>query len=230
MICVEITHATVLLNKLLVLQPENASKIGSILTEAEQVGGTICNFLKQMVETNQALPYEIDGNGGEYFMDDANVPSLLSLPVLGFVSSSNTAYTKTRDLVWSKTNPFYYSGRAADGIGGPHVGSNFAWPMAMVVKSMTSNDEAEIQKYLDLLITNTAGTGLMHESFNVNDSKDYTRSWFAWANGLFGELVLQLIHTHPTLVLKNDPDTIALAQSLVKIPIVIEAQKTPLIN
>lgn len=229
MICVEITHLTTLLTHLQKSSTtQDQTKITSLLTSAQNIGGTICNALKGFLDTKEAIPYEVDGNGGAYYMDDANVPSLLSLPVLGFVSSEHTAYEKTRDYVLSSRNPFYYKGTAANGVGGPHVGTNMTWPMAIVVRAMTSTSEEEIATCLDMLLSNTAGTGLMHESFNVNNGNQYTRSWFAWANGLFGELVLQLIVTHPTLVLKDDEATIKLAQSLVKTPVAIEAQKSAL--
>ena len=225
MICVEITHAVSMLKQLQKVSAQNQDLVAALLVSAEKIGGTICSALKQIVDGQQSLPYEIDGYGGANFMDDANVPSLLSLPVLGFLSSENEAYKKTRANVLSLNNPFFYAGKVANGIGGPHVGTNMTWPMSIIVRAMTSSDEAEIKTCLEMLVTNTAGTGLMHESFNVNDGNDFTRSWFAWANGLFGELVLQLVHTHPTLVLRDDPQVIQQAQSLVKTPIVLQAQK-----
>jgi meiotically up-regulated gene 157 (Mug157) protein len=233
MICVEITHTLELVQNLYVTGNINLNKVLEISNLAGPIRSSLCGALKEMVASSAtssvALPYEMDGNGAVYYMDDANVPSLLSLPVLGFISSSHASYQTTRNLILSPTNPFYYSGKAANGIGGPHVGSNYTWPMSIVVRAMTSNDVNEISACLSMLIDNTAGTGLMHESFDVNDSNQWTRSWFAWANGLFGELVLQLIHTNPTLVLKNDPETIALAQSLVKKTVSMEAQVSPLI-
>lgn len=228
MICVEINHVMMMFNKLQRLKAENQDLISEVFSLAREIGGKICGALKTMIDEEVALPYEIDGNGGSYFMDDANVPSLLSLPSLGFLSSSHVTYQKTRQYVLSSRNPFFYKGSVAQGIGGPHVGTNMTWPMSIVMRAMTSTDEEEIKTCLNMLLTNTAGTGLMHESFNVNESEDYTRSWFAWANGLFGELILQLIVTHPNLVLVNDADVIQKAQSLVKTPIVLEAQKNAL--
>ena len=78
------------------------------------------------------------------------------------------------------------------------------------------------------IISSTVNTGFMHESFNVNDASDYTRSWFAWANGLFGELILQLISTKPHLIIKHE--LIQEAQKIVKQPISLLAQLNPLIK
>ena len=155
-------------------------------------------------------------------MDDANIPSLLSLPFLGYMGRSEEIYLQTRDFVWSKNNPFYFSGTQGDGIGGPHVGPDFAWPMSLIMRAMTSNSDDEVKSCLDLLVKSSAGTGFLHESFNVNDVKDYTRSWFAWVNGLFGELVIQLVNERPQLIIQSDQ--IALAQSYVKVPISLQAQ------
>ncbi len=56
------------------------------------------------------------------------------------------------------------------------------------------------------------------------------RSWFAWANGLFGEMMLQLISTKPHLVIKNDESSIALAQSYVRPPVSLEAQLNTIVK
>jgi meiotically up-regulated gene 157 (Mug157) protein len=231
MTCVELTHLVSLLEAVKVSEINvSLATVESLITDAKSIGERICRILEGYTRTGNPLPYEIDGYGGEYFMDDANVPSLLSLPVLGFVAPSNKAYTSTRNLVLSSSNPFYYSGTAANGIGGPHVGTNFTWPMSIIMRAMTSTNEEEIRNCLDMLLKNTAGTGLMHESFNVNNGNDYTRSWFAWANGLFGELILQLIQTHPTLVLQSDPAVVSKAQSLVKPTVSIMAQTSPVVK
>lgn len=61
--------------------------------------------------------YETDGLGNYVFMDDANVPSLMSIPYLGYCSADNEIYKNTRAFVLSKENPYYYEGTAAKGIG-----------------------------------------------------------------------------------------------------------------
>ncbi|WP_287828041.1 glycoside hydrolase family 125 protein, partial [Bacteroides sp.] len=68
-----------------------------------------------------------------------------------------------------------------------------AWPMSIMMKAFTSQDDAEIKWCIELLLNTDAGTGFMHESFNVNDPNKFTRDWFAWQNTLFGELILKLV-------------------------------------
>ena len=137
--------------------------------------------------------YEVDGFGNQLLMDDANVPSLLAMPYLGDVSLDDPIYQNTRRFVWSEDNPYFFRGKAGEGIGGPHIGYDMAWPMSIMMKAFTSNDDQEIKWCIETLMHTDAGTGLMHESFDVNDSQHYTRSWFAWQNTLFGELIEKLI-------------------------------------
>lgn len=137
--------------------------------------------------------YEVDGFGNRMLMDDANVPSLLAMPYLGDVDLNDPIYQNTRRFVWSGSNPYFFRGTAGEGIGGPHVGYDMAWPMSIMMKAFTSQDDAEIKWCIELLMTTDAGTGFMHESFDVNDPQHFTREWFAWQNGLFGELILKII-------------------------------------
>lgn len=137
--------------------------------------------------------YEVDGHGGQILMDDANVPSLLSLPYIADVCLTDSIYQNTRRFVLGKDNPYRFSGRAGTGIGGPHVGIGYIWPMSLIMQAMTSSDDDEIRDCLTTLISTTAGTGFMHEAFNKDNANDYTRPWFAWCNTLFGELILHLI-------------------------------------
>ena len=137
--------------------------------------------------------YEVDGYGNHYFMDDANVPSLLALPYLGAVPRNDKTYINTRRMVLSGSNPFYFRGEAADGIGGPHAGRDMIWPMSIIFRAFTSNNDAEIKHCLRMLLSTDAGTGFMHESFHKDDPTNFTRSWFAWANTLFGELIIKLV-------------------------------------
>lgn len=138
--------------------------------------------------------FEVDGFGNYTFMDDANVPSLLALPYLGCVDKNNKIYQNTRRLIWSEDNPYFFKGKAAEGIGGPHVGYDMVWPMSIIMRAMTSSDDKEIAWCIKTLRNTDADTGFMHETFHKDDPKNFTRSWFAWANTLFGELILKLVN------------------------------------
>jgi len=147
--------------------------------------------------------FEVDGFGNYLMMDDANVPSLLSLPYLGYVSANDKIYKNTRKFVWSNDNPYFYKGSAAEGIGGPHVGPDMIWPMAIIMKALTSNDPVEIAACLKTLKYTHGGTGFMHETFNKDNPAKFSRSWFAWANTLFGELLIKIEKEHPELLQKQ---------------------------
>ena len=146
------------------------------------------------------IAYEVDGFGNHQFMDDANVPSLLSLPYLGAMDAENPLYKETRKYLFSGYNPYFFKGKAAEGIGGPHSGLEMIWPLSFVMKALTSRDENEIRECLKLLKATHAGTGFMHESFHMDDPKKFTRKWFAWANTIFGELIIKVYNEHRGLL------------------------------
>ena len=133
--------------------------------------------------------FEVDGFGSYNLMDDANVPSLLSMPYLGTVKATDPIYQNTRRYVLSDSNPFFFKGTAGEGIGGPHVGRDMIWPMAIIMRGMTSSSDAEIKNCIELLRKTHGDTGFMHESFHKDDPKKFTRAWFAWTNTLFGEFL-----------------------------------------
>ena len=137
--------------------------------------------------------FEVDGFGSQILMDDANVPSLLAMGYLGDVEMNDPIYQNTRRFVWSEDNPWFFKGKAGEGIGGPHVGANMPWQMSIMMKAFTSNDDEEIKHCIKLLMQTDGNTGMMHESFNKDDAFSYSRTWFAWPNTLFGELILKLI-------------------------------------
>lgn len=147
--------------------------------------------------------FEVDGFGNHLLMDDANVPSLLAMPYLGDIAVNDPVYQNTRRFVWSEDNPYFFKGTAGEGIGGPHVGYDMAWPMSIMMKAFTSTDDAEIKWCIELLMNTDAGTGFMHESFNVNDQYDFTRAWFAWQNTLFGELIVKLVNDNKLDILNS---------------------------
>lgn len=138
--------------------------------------------------------FEVDGFGNHFLMDDANVPSLLAMPYLGDVSINDPIYQNTRRFVWSVDNPYFFKGKAGEGIGGPHIGYDMIWPMSIMMKAFTSKDNQEIKQCVKMLLNTDAGTGFMHESFHKDNPVNFTREWFAWQNTLFGELILKLVN------------------------------------
>ncbi|KAI5922519.1 hypothetical protein F4810DRAFT_254915 [Camillea tinctor] len=147
--------------------------------------------------------YEVDGYGSSILMDDANYPSLLALPLMGFVDAKDDTYQNTRRMLLSKnSNPYYLTGREFRGIGGPHVGLLNAWPMSLLIQAQTSDDDEEIVECLKLVL-HSSRLGLVHESVNVNLVTSYTRSWFAWANGVFAETILDIAKRKPHLIFKE---------------------------
>lgn len=152
-------------------------------------------------EFGKIVAYEVNGFGSYLLMDDANVPSILSLPyLLGEMFGQTIEYKNTRKLLLSANNPFFFKGKAAEGIGGPHVGMDYIWPMSIIMRGLTSSDDKEIKNCLDMLQKTHAGTGFMHESFHKDDATKFTRKWFAWANTLFGEFVWKVYKDRPHLL------------------------------
>ena len=109
----------------------------------------------------------------------------------------------TRRFVWSEDNPYFFKGKAGEGIGGPHIGYDMVWPMSIMMKAFTSQDDQEIKECIKMLINTDAGTGFMHESFHKDDPANFTRAWFAWQNTLFGELILKLVNEGKLELLNN---------------------------
>ena len=148
----------------------------------------------------KVFAYEVNGFGSFNLMDDANVPSLLSLPYLGYVKNDDPVYINTRKLVLSPSNPFYYKGTKAEGIGGPHAGVNMIWPLSIIMRGLTTDSKTEMQYCLKMLKTTHATTGFMHESFHKDDATNFTRKWFAWANTLFGEFIQHILDKEPSIL------------------------------
>lgn len=141
--------------------------------------------------------YEVDGYGNALLMDDANVPSLLSLPYLGWCAADDPTYRRTRKLVLSGDNPWFHRGRQAEGIGSPHTPGKRIWPIAIMMRALTSTSDQEIADCLRLLARTDANTNFMHEAFDADDPFEFSRPWFAWANSLFGELMLTVARMRP---------------------------------
>jgi meiotically up-regulated gene 157 (Mug157) protein len=176
-----------------------------IATEAESLASEVAAAIEKYAVANRegfgkVLAFELDGFGNRLYMDDANIPSLLALPYLGALKIEDSLYQNTRKLVLSDANPWYFKGKAGEGIGGPHVGADMIWPMSIVMRAMTSEDSGEIKTCLKSLMATHAGTGFMHETFHMDDATNFTRSWFAWANTLFGELIVKVYHERPGIL------------------------------
>ncbi|RGP66672.1 hypothetical protein FLONG3_8758 [Fusarium longipes] len=150
--------------------------------------------------------YEIDGFGSHVLMDDANLPSLLSIPHMGYKPASQHVYDNTRAFVLSPSNPYYARGPILNATGGPHLGPGMAWPMGLIVQLLTSEDDDEIVDGIRQLMNSTSGLGLIHETVNSFNEKHWTRSWFSWANGLFGQMILDLYKRKPTLIARSYQD------------------------
>ena len=127
-------------------------------------------------------------------MDDANLPSLLSVPMMGYVSSRDEVYQNTRLFALSDFNPYWAFGEVFNAIGGPHNGPTKAWPLASIVRVLTSENDEEIRNEVRGLLGSTDGlgrlrtivslglrslhcVGLVHESINSWDVKDWSRQW-----------------------------------------------------
>jgi meiotically up-regulated gene 157 (Mug157) protein len=151
------------------------------------------------------LAYETDGFGNSLFIDDANIPGLVSLAYLGCCARTDPLYARTRKRAWSVCNPYFFKGSAAQGLGGPHVGLKMIWPMSIMMRALTSENDTEIRECLLWLKRSHAGTGFMHEAFDQDDPAHFTRPWFAWANGLFGELIIDLSERKPAVLRRPLP-------------------------
>ena len=136
--------------------------------------------------------YEVDGAGNVNLMDDANVPSLLALPYLGYRASDDALYQQTRRFLLSQENAYYFQGKYACGIGSPHTPARYIWPIALAMQGLTSTDQRERDELLQTLLRTTADTGYMHESFHPDDPAQFTRAWFAWANSLCAEFIASM--------------------------------------
>lgn len=144
--------------------------------------------------------FEVDAFGDSYCTDDGNIPSLLSLPYLGAVKTGDRTYQNTRRFLLSESNPYYCAGKAARGLGGPHVGVDMIWPLGLIMQGLTASSDGEIRECLNTLQHTHAGTGFIHEAFHKDNPKKFTRSWFAWANTIFGELVWKTFNERAQLL------------------------------
>ena len=185
---------------------EKIHKDTRIAAECTQLAAEVEQALNQYAivqhpRFGKIYAYEINGYGSYNLMDDANVPSLLSLPYLDAMPVTDPIYQNTRKFLLSDENPFFYSGKAGEGIGGPHAGIDMIWPLSVIIRALTSRDDAEIRKCIRILQQTHGGKGFMHEAFHKDDAAKFTRAWFAWANTIFGELLYRTLREKPSLLI-----------------------------
>jgi meiotically up-regulated gene 157 (Mug157) protein len=170
------------------------SALSESLRDAIETHGTVNHF-----KYGKIYAFEVDGFGSSNIMDDANIPSLLSAPFLGYDTNPET-YANTRSLVLSASNSYFMRGPLINAIGGPHQGPGMAWPMASIMRILTTEDDDEIVNELRQIVSSTDKLGLIHESINSFNQSDWTRQWFSWANGLFGQMILDLEDRKPGIL------------------------------
>ena len=198
-------HFAVATLREMALVAEGAAGNAALAADARALADEVAAALAQwgtmrLPDGRQVWAYEVDGYGNAHFMDDANVPSLLGLSYIGCVPADDPLWLTTAQACWSDANPYFFKGSAIEGIGGPHVGLGQVWPMSLIVRALSSSDPAVIAPLLRQLRDSDAGTGFMHEAVDSNNPAQFTRSWFAWANGLFGEMIVGLADRLPAVL------------------------------
>lgn len=137
--------------------------------------------------------YEVDGLGNYNLMDDANVPSLLAIPFIGYTDERDAVYVNTRKFILSSNNSYYYQGTILSGIGSPHTPQNYVWPIALAMEGLTTSDLNLITAKLNVISQTDANTNQCHEGIDVNNPDKYTREWFSWANMTFCQLAFHYL-------------------------------------
>lgn len=161
--------------------------------KSESLARDIRSGIEKFAVIDNLYAYEVDGLGNALFIDDANIPSLLSLPLLAGASLDVDVYRNSREFILSSSNPYFFSGIRASGVGSQHTPKNHVWPIAMSVEALTSPSNEKKLKTLDILETTDAGTGNMHEAFNVDRPEEFSRAWFSWADMTYVQLVLDSV-------------------------------------
>ena len=149
------------------------------------------NAVVNLPGIGRVYAYEVDGLGHANLMDDANIPSLLSIPYFGYLSQKDSVYQATRAFVLSNRNPYFYQGRVASGEGSPHTPRGYVWPLALVMQAYTTSDTAEQDRVLSYLAYSDTGDHRLHESFDANNAGNFTRADFAWPNALYAQFMIE---------------------------------------
>jgi len=150
--------------------------------------------------------YEVDGLGHAILTDDANIPSLLSAPYIGYTTPNDRYYENTRRFLLSADNPSFYQGQVARGIGSFHTPDHWIWPLALIMQGLTATTETEKQDVLTQLLASDPGDHLLHESFDPDDPKRFTREDFGWPNALFSEFVMTQFQGAPEIPMGDTSD------------------------
>jgi hypothetical protein len=180
---------------------KNGLDVKEIDAMIKQISNGLAKHAKVKTEQyGEVYAYEVNGFGSFNLMDDANVPSLLSLEYLIPLMKDDKVWQNTRRYVLSADNPYYFKGKVGEGIGGPHVGADYIWPISIIMRGLTANDDKEIKACIQMLQITHAGKGFMHEAFHKDDANKFTRPWFAWANSLFGEFIWKVYRERPHLL------------------------------
>ena len=146
--------------------------------------------------------FEVDGYGSQLLLEESTVPNLMSLPIIGACSIDDPAYQNTRLWLLSEWNPKFVRGKRDEGIGSTHYPEppKRIWPLSTISRALTTNDAKEIMFCVEQLKRSNADTGFIHESYLPDNPKDFTRPWFSWVNTYFGEMILNLLETHPQVL------------------------------
>ena len=166
----------------------SAEELASQVEEAIEEHGVV-----RTEEFGEIYAYEVDGYGQYNLMDDANVPSLLSMEYLGYRGKRSEVAENTRRFVLSRANPYYFKGCAASGVGSPHTPSGYIWHIAMAMEGLTAKTREEKLEILKNMAATEGGKGMMHEGFDCDEPARYTREWFSWANAMYAELVMDYL-------------------------------------
>lgn len=137
--------------------------------------------------------YEVDGLGNFVLMDDANIPNLLTLPLMGGVPRFDPVYANTRRLSLSSDNPYWYRGKYGAGLGSPHTRTGWVWPLGLIGQALTAATPGEVDEPIAELRALDGGHGLFYESIDPNQPWHFTRSEFGWANALYAELIFRCV-------------------------------------
>lgn len=175
-----------------ILHEEAAAQRAERLRE-EITAGIETYGIARTAEFGEIYAYETDGFGQYNLMDDANVPSLLSMEYLGYIPRRRDVAENTRRFLLSEANPYYYKGDRLSGIGSPHTPSRYVWHIAAAMEGLTAEKEEEKLQVLRRLAGTDGGKGMMHEGVFVDNPEIFTRKWFSWANAMYSELMLDFL-------------------------------------